>query len=109
VAAQYGLVWTAIAYNVAVLIYWPRSVSLILPLVGTPLSSYLGAFAVPLVVTLGCMLIFMGATHLGVVSDWPQLSLGGLLAIVGMGMGGFCQRRRLESELAYLNTAMQID
>jgi hypothetical protein len=61
-AVWFGLDWTAVSYNVAVLLYSPRSLMLVLPIVGGTPASYLGLIALPIAVTLVCIALFREIT-----------------------------------------------
>jgi hypothetical protein len=68
---------------------------LILPIVGGTLLSYVRVIAVPIRVTLVCVATFRQVTHGGVVGEWPQLLIGGTLAVAGILVSAWAQRESL--------------
>jgi O-antigen/teichoic acid export membrane protein len=105
-AVSYGLTSTAAAYNLAVLLYFPRSLGFILPIVGGTALSYLGNLAVPAIATAICAGVFVqciGVVALGAVG---QLILAGTLAVLATIGSWFVQRHYVRSEIAYLTQAM---
>jgi PST family polysaccharide transporter len=99
---RFGLEWTAFSYNVAVLLYSPRSLMLILPIVGGTLLSYVRVIAVPIAVTLGCIAVFREITETVIVGEWQQLCVGGALALAGILASAVAQRENLGREVALL-------
>lgn len=101
-AVRLGLEWTAFSYNVAVFLYCPRSLMLILPIVGGTFASYFRVVVVPITVTLACIAVFREIIQIGVVGEWPQLFAGGILAIVGIVVSAWAQRKSLGRDVALL-------
>ena len=98
----FGLEWAAISYTCAVLVYSPRSLMLVLPILGGSLVSYLRAVTVPVLATLTCIAVFVEITDVSNVGDWTQLLLAAAFAILSM-VGSVCvQRERLRGEIALL-------
>lgn len=103
----FGLEWTAMSYNLAVLLYTPRSLMLILSIVGGTLLSYFRVIAVPIVVTLVCVAAFRQVTQGGVVGEWAQLLIGGTLAVAGIVASALAQRESLWTETALLRATRE--
>jgi PST family polysaccharide transporter len=101
-AVRLGLDWTALSYDVAVLLYTPRSLMLILPVVGGTLISYLRVMAMPMAITLVCIAVFREISRVGLDGEWAQLIVGGILAIVGILAGAWAQRKSLGKDVALL-------
>ncbi len=98
----FGLDWAALSYSCAVLLYTPRSLMLVLPILGGSLTSYFHVVVIPLCLTLACVGGFVEITELSSVGDWTQLGLAASLAVLGV-VGSAClQRRRLQEEIAVL-------
>jgi O-antigen/teichoic acid export membrane protein len=102
VTVWFGLEWTAISYNLAVLLYSPRSLMLILPIVGGTLLLYFRVIASPIVITLVCVAVFREVTQGGAVGEWAQLVIGGILAVAGILASALAQRESLLKETALL-------
>jgi PST family polysaccharide transporter len=102
VSVWFGLQCAAISYTCAVLLYTPRSLMLVLPMVGGSLTSYLRAVGIPIIVTLVCIAGFVEITDLSRVGDWAQLCLAAMLAILSM-VGSAClQGKSLVKEVELL-------
>jgi len=101
-AVRLGLEWTAFSYNVAVLLYTPRSLMLILPIVGGTLVSYLRVIAVPIAITLGCIAVFHEISEVGILGQWALLCVAGILALAGILASALVQRESLREEVALL-------
>lgn len=107
VAVRFGLDWIAVAYNISALVYFPRSMMLVLPVVGGSLPSYLRTIAIPFLVSCGCILGFRQVTRFIALSDWSQLCVGGAFAVIGVVACIFIQRQTLRVEIAALRKLMQ--
>ena len=99
-AVWFGLKWTVVAYDAAVLLYSPRSLLLVLPLVECSLSSYARALATPTLATLACVAAFCGLTWAMPLGVWAQLVIAGALAALGTVASGLVHRRSLLEEVA---------
>jgi PST family polysaccharide transporter len=105
-AVGHGLTSTAAAYNLAVLLYFPRSLSFILPIVGGTTLSYLGSLAVPAIATVIGAGVFVKCTGVAALGTLGQLVLAGTLAVIAIIGSWFVQRHYVRSEIAYLTNAM---
>jgi O-antigen/teichoic acid export membrane protein len=101
----FGLEWTAFSYNLAVLLYCPRSLMLILPAVGGTVRAYFRLLAVPIVVTVACMALFREITDGSMFGEWAQLLIGAILALAGIAASALAQRGSLLEEIAFLQRA----
>ena len=75
----FGLEWVALAYNGAVLIYSPRSLALVLPLIECSALSYARSIITPALVTLACIALFWVCNQPLLFGEWAQLALAGCL------------------------------
>jgi O-antigen/teichoic acid export membrane protein len=103
---SHGLTATAAAYNIAVLLYFPRSLGLILPLGGGTALAYLGSLAAPVVASVIGAGIFVQSTGAVPLGTPGELLLAGTLALMAMVGSWFVQRDYVRSEVAYLTEAM---
>ena len=104
-SVRYGLDCTAFSYSLAVLLYSPRSLMLVLPIVGGTLGSYVRLIAAPVAITLISIGVFREITQVAVVNEWGQLFLGGILAVAGMAASVLAQREMLREEMTLLKRA----
>jgi O-antigen/teichoic acid export membrane protein len=102
VSVWFGLEWAAISYSCAVLMYSPRSLMLVLPIIGGSVRSYLQAVGIPIIVTLTCIASFVEIRDATGIGDWSQLFLGAVLAFVGVVGSAFPQRKGLLGEIERL-------
>lgn len=105
-AVVHGLITTAAAYNVVVVLYFPRSLAFILPIVGGTALSYLGILAVPAIATAMCAGLFLQCTVVAALGTPGQLVLAGTLALLATIGSWFAQRNYVRAEIAYLTHAM---
>ena len=104
ISAEFGLEWVAIAYSVAFIAYAPRSLSLTLPLIGCSAFSYWRTMIIPGVVTGLCITvysIFSGGA-------WTDVCFAAGLAIIGLLVSAFFQRRELAEGLRFLNRLVSV-
>jgi hypothetical protein len=104
-SVRYGLDCTAFSYNLAVLLYSPRSLMLVLPIVGGTLASYARLIAAPVAITLISIVVFREITQVAVVNEWGQLFLGGILGVAGIAASALAQREILQEEMTLLKRA----
>jgi O-antigen/teichoic acid export membrane protein len=107
IVVRFGLNWTALSYNIASLTYFPRAMMFVLPVIGVSLSSYLRTIVPPIGLTLVGIAVYKACLCELVLGDWPQLFLGGTLAIAGIIGSAFVQRRTLFEEMAMLQQIMR--
>jgi hypothetical protein len=88
-----------VAYNCVVLVYLPRSLRLVLPLIGCSASSYLGAFIAPAISTFVGVVLFLVLVHYSVLGMWIQVGSAGLIEVLGIAVSTLVQRRVLLREL----------
>lgn len=101
-----GLEVAAFTYNVAVFIYFPRLLSILLPLIQCLAISYIRTFFVPILCSIGCILLYNVLNHEFEFGQYTQIGLSGLLAMVGITMGTLIQRRTLRTEVALCRQAL---
>jgi len=87
----FGLEWLTLAYTALVLIYGPRSLMLVLPLIDCPLRTYLRILAAPALVTLICVSAFAVFNHLVSLSPWGQLCVAAVLAALAIVVNALAQ------------------
>ncbi len=104
----FGIWWVAVAYNIAVLAYLPRSLHMVLPHIECPARVYLGAFITPMLSTLLGIGVFFGMKHLLEPGEWPQLGFGGVIALVGIGASALLQRRAFKREFMEVRTSASL-
>ena len=100
--AHFGLNAIAIAYDCAVLLYFPRSISFTLPLVRCCIPAYLGVIATPVLITAGTVSVFWLITREVPLNDWRQLGLAALLGGAAVVASALLQLRPLIGELGLL-------
>jgi PST family polysaccharide transporter len=100
--AHFGLNAIAVAYDCAVLLYFPRSTSLTLPLVRCSIPAYLRVIATPVLITAGTVSVFWLITREVPLDDWVQLGLAVLLGGAAVVASILLQLRKLIVELGFL-------
>jgi PST family polysaccharide transporter len=105
-AVSNGLTSTALAYDLAALLYFPRSLGFILPIVGGTASLYLRSLAVPAIATGIVAVVFLQCKHVALLGTPGELLLGGTLALLAIIGSWFVQRRSVQAEITYLTQAM---
>jgi O-antigen/teichoic acid export membrane protein len=105
VSVWFGVWWVAIAYNCAVLLYLPRLLRLILPLIGCSYGTYLGAFIIPAISTSLGVCLFLTIDHYATLSQLAQVGSAVVIAVTGIGASAFVQRRALMRDLKGLQFA----
>lgn len=103
--APHGIVWAVMGYSAVVFLYFPRYLALIMPLLGCPAAAYLRTLAVPVVMTLSCVALYIELTYTMVTGDWQQMFLGGALALLGIVSSALIQYRALFGEVELLSEA----
>lgn len=106
IAVTNGLTSTAAAYSIAVILYCPRSLSFILPIVGGTALSYLGCLAVPAVATVISAGLFLECIPLVTLGMLGQVVVAGTLALLAIVWSWFVQRRYVRAEIACLTQAI---
>jgi O-antigen/teichoic acid export membrane protein len=101
-SVSHGLYWIAIAYNCAVLLYVPRTLWLLLPLIQCPLKMYLQAIIVPALGTLASILIYTEAVRIFAPHQYADAGLAILLAMLTSATCALLQLRSLLAESSLL-------
>ena len=114
-AIEYGVLWgitlllsvssgieaVAVAFDIAVFLYIPRSLMLALPLIELPVRTYLRALAEPVIVTLFCIGIYLGwgesFSDIGKLCLAAALMLGAIVASAGLQLRALLADFRLVS------------
>jgi O-antigen/teichoic acid export membrane protein len=99
VSVWFGISAVAIAYNLAVLAYLPRSLYLVLPVIGCSLGEYFGAVAIPMIATLIGVALFEGLGHVLPLGEWAKLGSGTAIAVLAVGVSGLMQHLHLRRGL----------
>ncbi|MES2983754.1 MAG: lipopolysaccharide biosynthesis protein [Pseudomonadota bacterium] len=104
VASWFGLAAVAVSFSVAMLLYTPRSMRLVLPLIGCRSRDYLATFVLPVITTAICIGLYalVDASH--ALSNYEQVFMAMLLAMLGIGISGWMQRRFIREEIAFWRT-----
>ncbi len=101
---RFGLDWLAIAYSIVNLLYMPRGLMLVLPLINCSYSEYIRVLLGPAFATCCCIVAFLSLQHMFQWSDVAQLGFALLLATIGMAAGASLQWRSLAEEFMVLKT-----
>jgi PST family polysaccharide transporter len=98
----HGVYWVAIAYNCAVLLYVPRTLWLLLPLIQCSFTMYLKAMIVPALATLASIIIYTEVVRIFTPHQYADAGLAMMLAIVTAAISALVQLRPLLNESALL-------
>lgn len=99
VAVRFGIEAVAIAYNIIVLLYVPRTLHFVLPLMDCTLTTYLKALCVPTITTIGCVLAYSTLRRIAPMGDAMLLVTGITLMTIGVSAAGLVQRRAILEEI----------
>jgi len=102
ISVWFGLEWAAISYDCIVLIYSPRLLMLVLPLIECSLLSYFRTLMIPAMATLVCISVFWQLQQSVLLGEWVQLLSAAAFAIIGIAASALAQRRLLTSEYTQL-------
>jgi O-antigen/teichoic acid export membrane protein len=101
-SVSHGLHWVAIAYNCAALLYVPRTLWLLLPLIECPAKTYLQAMIVPALGTLVSITIYAEIARVFTPHQYVDAGIAVLLAIITIALSALTQLRSLLNESALL-------
>jgi hypothetical protein len=101
-SAWFGLEWVALAYNCAVVIYTPRSLALVLPLIECSPSMYVRTIIPPAIITLAGIAIYRLCNHAFQLGELAQLGLAGVLSVAGIITSALIQGGSLRAEASSL-------
>ena len=103
IVVSFGLERVALAYNWAMLLYSPRAVMLVLPLIECSAWTYVRTIIAPVVVTMVCVATYWGCNEITVLGEWAQLCMAGGFAVAGIIAGVLLQCRDLIAEATIWN------
>ena len=106
VSVAYGVEWAALSYSAAVLLYTPRSLMLVLPIIGASFLDFLTAIAVPMTATLLSISLFVEVTESFNLAGWVRVVVAAMFAIVSILGSVYVQRSRLLAGLGLLQKAL---
>lgn len=92
--------WVAVAYNCAVVLYMPRTLSIVLSLIKCPFTHYLEAMAVPAIVTPATIFLYTEIVRLCAPSLYADVVIAAALTLVTMAICILIQLRPLRDESA---------
>jgi len=95
----FGLSWVVIDFNIIVLLYTPRQLMLLLPLLSCSLMTFLRILLIPTFAALVCVGMYWEIDHAMALGEWSQLIFAAILAVVGVGVSALTQRRLLVNEI----------
>jgi PST family polysaccharide transporter len=102
ISVSYGIYWVAIAYNCAVLLYFPRVLWLLLSLIECPIKEYLKAMMVPALGTFASIAIYTEVVRVFIPHYYEDAALATLLAIMTAAISALIQLRPLLTESSLL-------
>ena len=92
--------WAAIAYSCAVVLYAPRTLSIVLSLISCPFRQYMEAMAVPALVCPAAILLYMEIVQVCEPSQFVDVAVAATLTLVTMAVCVLIQLRLLRDESA---------
>ena len=93
-------------YNIVVLAYTPRLLMLLLPIIQCSMGKYLHTILSPAVIALVCILAYTLLNRSLELSQWPQILLSALLALIGVGISALVQKNQLAAEISLCRKAL---
>lgn len=103
---SYGITISALTYSVVVILYAPRLLSLLLPLINCSFASYFRALRVAIATALSCAGVYLALNYEWEIAQWAQITIAAVLAFTGIVIGLLLQRRLLLSEIALCRQAL---
>jgi len=100
VSIRFGLEAAAMMYNITVILYVPRTLGLVLPLIECAVSAYARAILIPVGITALCIASYELIQRCVAMGDVSLLVMGGMLATLGVVSSGLLQRRAIITEMA---------
>lgn len=106
-AVPFGIQWVAVAYSFAIMLYIPRSLSKILPLIDVSLSDYFKTMYIPCGLSLGSILLYLATTQVNDIGDWSKFFvafvLGGATCLISLAL----QKDIIKQNISDLRHALQ--
>lgn len=102
VSVYFGITWVVVAFTVAVFIYFPRSMMLMLPLIECSFAQYLRAMLWPFLTTLIAIISYNEIVVMLVLTNLEQVLLGGALGCIAMAASIIPQYKILKGEAGIL-------
>ena len=103
----HGVFWVAIAYNCAVLIYVPRTLGFLLPLIECSVTVYVKAMIVPALGTLTSIIIYAEVVRIFAPNQYADAAIAALLAILTAAISALLQLRPLLNDSALLSVGFK--
>ena len=97
---NFGLNAIAVAYNAAVLMYTPRMLALVLPLIECRASAYWRAMVIPTVISAFSIVVYLIAQNSREFSNSYKLLIASTIIVCAILIGGMVQRGVIIRELA---------
>lgn len=101
-SVSFGLEWAAITFNVAVLLYSPRQLMLVLPLIECRAGTYWKTLAAPALATLGCIAVYEIVNQAWALGAWAQIGIAAALTLAGMAGIASAQFKSLKADIGLL-------
>lgn len=83
-SVYFGVTWVVVAFTVATFIYFPRAMTLMLPLIECSFVQYLRTMFWPVLTTITAVIIYDATVAMVVLTDIEQVLLGGTLGCLAM-------------------------
>jgi PST family polysaccharide transporter len=99
-SVSFGLEVAAVAYNLAVFCYTPRTLLMVLPLIDCPAATYWRALVVPTAITGICVTTYCILNEKFQIHEPMQVLMAASVMAFGILAGGLIQRRVVLKELA---------
>lgn len=104
-AVHFGIEWVAIAFSLSGALYLPRLLQAILPILNCKIIDYLKQLFVPILVTLGFIMIYEIFINTGVYGDWSKIFMAAGLSITGIALSTAVQIKSLRKEIKVFSQA----
>jgi O-antigen/teichoic acid export membrane protein len=99
---SFGLEWVAIGVTITGLLYIPRSVAFICPLINTTLTAYFKTFIWPLATTLAALIIYSETIIFTDMSDLAQFAVAFAIGLVALITSIALQLKVIKTDLKFL-------
>jgi O-antigen/teichoic acid export membrane protein len=102
ISVSFGVTWVVVAFNVAIFLYLPRALMLLLPLINCTMGEYLRTMFWPVATTLaGCALYYELAQNMG-FTEVQKIILGAVISVSAIILSGLLEFKTLKREAAAL-------
>ena len=107
-SVTFGIEWVAIGYTIAVLLYMPRSLLEILPLIDLKFIEYIKTIIIPTLITIVSLAVYVFIAATFTLSYWALFAIAFVLGLVTVAISGLIQMKDIKWEIKYLRQNIEV-